>query len=103
MAEVDAPDLRVVGEEAAGSEDLVEEYLANLSGRSAATVEVYRRVLRSPQAQPDARGGSEEGLIRPYPGFDEAPLRHYRTIFPQLVEKRPRIGPCAANLAVNPA
>ncbi|MBA2784046.1 MAG: tyrosine-type recombinase/integrase [Rubrobacteraceae bacterium] len=47
MAEVNAPDLRVVGEEGAGPEDLVGEYLTTLSGRSASTVEVYGRILRS--------------------------------------------------------
>lgn len=47
MAEVNAPDLRVVEEERTDSEDLVGEYLATLSGRSASTVEVYGRTLRS--------------------------------------------------------
>ena len=51
MSEIGAqrgsPNLRVVGEEEAGFEDLVGEYLLTLEGRSAQTVEVYARTLRS--------------------------------------------------------
>ncbi len=39
--------LRIVGDQESGPEDLVEEYLLTLEGRSAPTVEVYRRILRS--------------------------------------------------------
>lgn len=39
-------ELRVVGEEEDGSEDLLEEYLATIGGRSSATVESYGRILR---------------------------------------------------------
>lgn len=46
-AQSGARNLRVVGEEEAGPEDLVEEYLLTLEGRSASTVEVYARILRS--------------------------------------------------------
>ncbi len=46
-AQSGARNLRVVGEEGAGSEDLVNEYLLTLEGRSAPTVEVYAKTLRS--------------------------------------------------------
>lgn len=46
-AQSGARNLRVVGEEESGSEGLVEEYLLTLEGRSASTVEVYARILRS--------------------------------------------------------
>ncbi|MDP9411717.1 MAG: tyrosine-type recombinase/integrase [Actinomycetota bacterium] len=39
--------LRLAGESEGGPEDLVGEYLATLGGRSASTVEVYGRILRS--------------------------------------------------------
>lgn len=46
MSEEAAPELRVVGKEEEGAQDLVGEYLETLGGRSPATVEAYGRVLR---------------------------------------------------------
>ena len=46
MTEDGARNLWVVEGSEAGSPDLVGEYLATLGGRSAATVEVYGRILR---------------------------------------------------------
>lgn len=40
------PDLRVIGQEEGGSEDLVAEYIQSIGGRSPATVEAYERILR---------------------------------------------------------
>lgn len=57
-----ARNLRVVGEKEAGSEDLVEEYLLTLEGRSAPTVEVYTRILRSLTGWTAERPGGSGGF-----------------------------------------
>lgn len=66
MSEIGARDeprnLRVVGEEEADSEDLVEEYLLGLEGRSAPTVEVYARILRSLAGWVAERPGGSSGF-----------------------------------------
>jgi hypothetical protein len=54
--------LRVVGKEKAGPEDLVEEYLLTLEGRSAPTVEVYGRILRSLAGWVAERPGGSGGF-----------------------------------------
>ncbi len=46
-AQSEVRNLQLVGKEEAGSEDLVGEYLLTLEGRSAPTIEVYARILRS--------------------------------------------------------
>jgi hypothetical protein len=56
--------LRVVGKDKAGPEDLVEEYLLTLEGISAPTVEVYGRILRSLAAWVAERPGGS-GAFRP--------------------------------------
>ena len=73
MSEIGAQDsarnLRMVGEEDAGSQDLVEEYLLTLEGRSAPTVEVYGRILRSLAGwvaeRPGGSGGFRPELFYP--------------------------------------
>jgi site-specific recombinase XerD len=62
MAETGAPDLRVVGEGETLAKDLVGEYLAALSGKSASTVEVYERILRSLAGWVAERPGGAEGF-----------------------------------------
>ncbi len=62
MAETGAPDLRVVGEQEGGLEDLVGEYLATLGGRSASTVDVYGRILRSLAGWVSERPGGSGGF-----------------------------------------
>src|SRR3712207_6767680 len=62
MTEANAPDLRVVEEEGAGSEDLVEEYLSSLGGRSASTVGAYGRILRSLAGWVAERPGGSDGF-----------------------------------------
>ena len=66
MAEIgpqsEARNLRVVGEEEAGSEDLVEEYLLTLEGRSIQTVEIYARILRSLAGWVAERPGGSSGF-----------------------------------------
>jgi len=54
--------LRVVGEEEAAPDDLVEEYLLTLEGRSASTVEVYGRTLRSLAGWVAERPGGSGGF-----------------------------------------
>lgn len=54
--------LRVVGEGEAGPEDLVEEYLLTLEGRSTQTVEVYGRTLRSLAGWVSERPGGSDGF-----------------------------------------
>lgn len=62
MAETNAPDLRVVRDQEGGPENLVGEYLASLSGRSAPTVGVYGRILRSLAAWVAERPGGSGGF-----------------------------------------
>ncbi len=66
MSEVGAQsgvrNLRVVGEEEAAPDDLVEEYLLTLEGRSASTVEVYGRTLRSLAGWVAERPGGSGGF-----------------------------------------
>ena len=66
MSEIGAQDsarnLRMVGEEDAGSQDLVEEYLLTLEGRSGPTVEVYARILRSLAGWVAERPGGSGGF-----------------------------------------
>jgi site-specific recombinase XerD len=64
MAETGVPDLRVVGGQEGGPEDLVGEYLATLGGRSASTVDAYGRVLRSLAGWVSERPGGV-GRFRP--------------------------------------
>jgi site-specific recombinase XerD len=52
----------VVGEEEAAPDDLVEEYLLTLEGRSASTVEVYGRTLRSLAGWVAERPGGSGGF-----------------------------------------
>ena len=62
MAEDGARRLRVVEGAEAGSEDLVGEYLATLGGRSASTVDAYRRILRQLAAWIAERPGGASGF-----------------------------------------
>ena len=66
MSEIGARDearnLRVVGEEEAAPEDLVGEYLLSLEGRSAPTIEVYARILRSLAGWVAERPGGSSGF-----------------------------------------
>ncbi len=61
-AQSEGRNLRLVGEEEAGSEDLVGEYLLTLEGRSALTVEVYTRILRSLAGRVAERPGGSSGF-----------------------------------------
>ncbi len=54
--------LRLVGESEGGPGDLVDEYLATLEGRSAATVDAYGRILRSLAGWVAERLGGSEGF-----------------------------------------
>ena len=54
--------LRVVGKEEADSGDLVAEYLLSLEGRSAPTIEVYARILRSLAGWVAERPGGSGGF-----------------------------------------
>ena len=54
--------LRVVEGAEAGSEDLAGEYLATLGGRSASTVDAYRRILRQLAAWVAQRPGGASGF-----------------------------------------
>jgi site-specific recombinase XerD len=62
MAEVGARNLRVVEGSGTDSEDLVEEYLGTLGGRSPATVGAYRRILRQLSSWIAERPGGASGL-----------------------------------------
>lgn len=62
MAEDGARNLRVIEEQRIGSEDLIEQYLQSLSGRSTSTVEAYDRILRQLAAWITERPGGLYGL-----------------------------------------
>ncbi len=60
--------LRAVEGAEAGPEDLVGEYLATLGGRSASTVDAYRRILRQLVAWIVERPGGASGFPGTSPG-----------------------------------
>jgi len=62
MAENGARNLRVVEGAGPGSEDLAGEYLATLGGKSASTVDAYRRILRQLAAWVAERPGGASGF-----------------------------------------
>lgn len=57
-----AQNLRVVGENEGGSEDMVGEYLGTLNGRSTSTVEAYGTILRSLAGWISQRPGGTDGF-----------------------------------------
>ena len=87
MAETNVPDLRVVGDQEGGPDDLVGEYLRTLGGRSASTVDAYGRILRALAGWVSERpGGSGRFLdaihhARENGGHDNEARRPRRTIF----------------------
>lgn len=62
VAGTEARTLRVVGGEESASGDLIRAYLATLGGRSASTVEAYRRILRQLAAWVAERPGGASGF-----------------------------------------
>lgn len=62
MPEDAAPKMRVVERQEGAAEDLVDEYLKTLSGKSASTVESYERILRRLSAWIAERPGGDGGF-----------------------------------------